>query len=129
MTRSELIAALEKATEPSRGIDCKIYLAVVGLAQYEQLVWHGANPVIRYNPGPPDVAFHGIPRYTASIDAALTLVPEGMEWVVFGAGGADVWHVGNDATLHRIDETYASTPAIALCIAALKAMEATDDGR
>lgn len=109
MTREELIEALEKATGPCI------------MLEQEISIWRYAQEGL---PAPP------IPRpYTASLDAALSLVPEGWEWIVFGAGGADVWHVGNDAVLHRIDETYAATPAIALCIAALRAREASDDGR
>ena len=55
MTHAELIAALEAATEPSWELDAEIARAI------------GA-PVY------PDLRAH---RYTSSIDAALTLVPEG----------------------------------------------------
>jgi hypothetical protein len=55
---SELIAALEKATGPDRELDAAIFWSQV--------------------PDGVEVAMASpIPAYTASIDAALTLVPEG----------------------------------------------------
>lgn len=127
MTRSELIAALEKATEPSRKLDLDIYLASNGLTQYEQVVWHGANPVIRYYPGPPGAEYRGIPRYTTSLDAALTLVPRGWASVVYietdGSGDVRIGKYTGDESFMDVG----ITPAVAVCIAALHAMEATDD--
>lgn len=54
--------------------------------------------------------------FTSSIDAAITLVPPKYEWCIYGAGGADVWKPDG---LRRHEMTYAATPAIAICIAAL----------
>ncbi len=72
-----------------------------------------------------DRCFGRIKAYTASLDAALTLVPEGWQWVVSqqfgqpfaGCGGSPTdgwlaWHVD------------AATPALALCAAALRARAA-----
>ena len=70
------------------------------------------------------------PRYTASLDAALTLVPDGL-----------VFNLGNDASMcwaHVWDdvpeydgepyEGRAATPALALCAAALKAHIERNEG-
>jgi hypothetical protein len=72
-------------------------------------------------------------RYTASIDAALTLVPEGCGWVAgYGQvrsdeplGGAQITRhakfAGYDVANDVIAEAEAATPALALCAAALRA--------
>ena len=76
------------------------------------------------------------PPLSTSIDAALTLVPKGWRWEVADyAGDQD----GPRAALYRNlyseefepDDAigaYGFTPALALCIAALKAREQTNDG-
>lgn len=60
--------------------------------------------------------------YTASLDAALTLVPEGHKWVLHsdGCAGVKLCDMGDDDDLPT-GEDWAATPALALCIAALKA--------
>lgn len=57
------------------------------------------------------------PAYTASMDAALTLVPDGYDWRVdrINSGLTIFASVGNE------DVHFGDTPAIALCIAALRA--------
>lgn len=71
------------------------------------------------------------PPFTTSIDAALTLVPEGWHWAIYtekgicGGKGARV-NVGGPERTRRgwskdLHEVYAATPALALCIAALRA--------
>lgn len=52
------------------------------------------------------------------------LVPEKHDWAVFGGGGADVWL--SEPGVRRLGDTYAATPAIALCIASLKARSSAD---
>ena len=101
MSKDELIAALEKATGPAFVLDMEIAKAV--------------NPNATKNTVP-------LP-YSASIDAALTLVPEGWNWAVFGRldwpnQNAQVWHPQREASTNNGD---APTPALALCIAALRA--------
>ena len=65
------------------------------------------------------------PHYTASLDAAMTLVPEGFDWlrkdfrtmtVVMPAADQKAWGRHIDAT--------GATPALALCAAALRARDA-----
>jgi hypothetical protein len=106
MTREELIAALEAATGPSRELDAAIFSHLYG--------W--SYPLV-------GAAVHDFREngaaYTASIDAALTLVPDGCEAVIWTAGGADVFPA--TPGLRAYDATHAATPAIALCIAALRA--------
>lgn len=116
----DLIARLERAEGADRGLDSAIHAEML-LTGWTPEFWDEslADPEL-INPSIPEAR-----PYTSSLDAALTLVPEGWDWIVFGAGGADVWKVGPGNELHRIDETYAATPALALCIASLRARSAT----
>lgn len=107
----DLIERLAKATGPDRELDAAIAYRCTKAAS----------------------AVMGFPSYTSSIDAALTLVPEGWHWEVSDSpkefparagvspvAPVDEWVCsdtgGQDAS--------AATPAIALCIAALKARSA-----
>jgi len=64
--------------------------------------------------------------YTRSLDAALTLVPEGYDWGVawpkygLGAFARVKWSLNPRLHAHRSPD---GSPALALCIAALKARE------
>ena len=72
---------------------------------------------------------------TVSIDAALTLVPEKVALVLIGrsaplsgiTAGADLYRAGARHKPPDVCDVYAATPAIALCIAALKAEETQHD--
>jgi hypothetical protein len=129
MTREELIAALEAATGPSRKLDAEIYKQAIGLLQYESVVSDPLVEVcIRYYPGPPGPSFSAIARYTASIDAALTLVPKNLIWRVMdwpGLKASANCRTGSilDPDTKEWDGLH-TVPAIALCIAALEARAA-----
>ena len=131
MTREELIAALEKAEYSSEKLDKQIG-EFMGW-RYERRDVTGHWRWVRINTNPVE-ARGALPEYTSSIDAALTLVPEGwsrsigemmglpekIRWMahirdhrpesVDSAGRSIKWKEGE-----------APTPAIAICIAALKA--------
>ena len=98
MTRADLIAALEKAEGPSRELDAEIRKHVPG--DY-------------------------LPAFTASLDAALTLVPDRRAWEI----KSTYWSADKRpaACVVRPDGVrrygLGATPAIALCIAALRAMD------
>lgn len=122
MTKEELIAALEKATGPDRELDADI----VRVAFNAGVTWRSTQytmevfPAVHWEaPHPYAGMSEPVPAYTASIDAALALVPDGHQSVIWTAGGADVFPA--TPGLHAYDTTYAATPAIALCIAALRA--------
>ena len=125
MTNDELIAALEKATGPDRELDFWIW--------WHAMAWHeiGALPDDDYVQS--NLKYNYGPRLTGSLDAALMLVPEGWDWecTKFSDNSyrATVSLVGKG--FHAAPEkTFDSctalgfescSPAIALCIAALKA--------
>ena len=108
---SALIAALEAAAVGSRELDERIALHVGWAVQ-------------------PDGQMQaGIPAYSTSLDAALTLVPDGMWWLL-GKGrtrpdeplyGAKILlRSGHGYAVDVVAETEAHTPALAMCCAALR---------
>lgn len=70
-----------------------------------------------------DGAYHTgagmVPHFTASIDAALTLVPNGWDWCVYNSFAQVLEKSGKAVAI----TAFQKHPAIALCIAALKARE------
>ncbi len=109
---SHLIERLEKATGPDRELDASINLEVFS-----------------------QIALPDAPQYTSSIDAAMTLVPEGMEkdfTDLYGVARVSVGINANPGPFYGTHE--GGSLAIALCIAALKAQLSTrtneqDDAR
>lgn len=101
----KLSARVEALEGPDRSIDAQIYFAItngVGCGMTQDA-----------------------PRYTASLDAAMALVPEGYGWrlwvpnsTALASISVTMWGNGRSYAPH---ETTAATPALALCAAALKA--------
>jgi hypothetical protein len=60
------------------------------------------------------------PAYTASLDAAMTLVPEGWSWAVDAVGRASCFMPNEPKPWPRTGGL-AKSPALALCAAALRA--------
>lgn len=60
--------------------------------------------------------------YTASLDAAMSLVPEGYSWILYSDGSCEVGPTPIAGSMMDAEFTAdAATPAIALCAATLKA--------
>lgn len=140
----DLIERLEKATGPDRELDCYIWAVVNGKGEPVSSVGPPTYEQRRFfcNPNPEidwigydllNVAEH----YTSSLDAALTLVPEGIRVVNLCASDPSLKYTGQARvllvpfntkddwwTLSRngnVEEgEHKTSPAIALCIAALK---------
>jgi hypothetical protein len=118
---SELIAALACASGGSDELDGEIHFAVM------QPRWQRDPPP----PGAIEKFKRSAPRYTASLDVAITAVPEGRAWRI-SSGLVNVatgtFFPGQaSASVETADErwsAFASTPALALCMAALRAREA-----
>lgn len=139
----DLIARLESAEKGSRELDRKI--GIGGLGDRELGMDNSIRVIARggireQGRWPVDGSWElagrifSIPHYTTSIDAALTLVPDGMLWQVGTVEGeAEVWWEGEPSyyTNKAVGESYAAdgdtfNAALALCIAALKARLAND---
>ncbi len=121
-----LIARLEAVTEESlesfmeaRGLDGDI-----ALGQGWKRVGKGWADWI----DPDGNTNQHVPHYTCSLDAALTLVPEGWRWSLEGPNQHAVAVLGRDPP--KDDDVLVfeigATPVLSLCIAALKAIQARE---
>jgi hypothetical protein len=118
MTAEQLIAALEVATGPSDALDADIAEAVCMSLNDERVAVYAGYRVNPHTDAQDDV-WEDVPPYTASLDAALTLVPDYWATLISinetGPGGASL------TKGFLLVQAKHSEPAIALCIAALKA--------
>ena len=128
---TKLIAALEAALGPSRELDNDI------------AVWRGEIPKLggflgwrytgtgiyrrpHHDDGGEDV--WEAPAYTESIDAALSFTPEELAWLVRSHPPyACLWEPKGVGDKTWETGTAAATPAIALCIANLRALGKDDE--
>ena len=128
----DLITRLEQATEGSRELDCDIFNidSRYEITDDERRNTYNGNGLYGRNVHN-DMRVE-VPHYTESLDKALTLVPEGVRgWQicksVLGPTVAEFVHDDRDdpgGDWYSVDgiSGEASTPALALCIAALKAL-------
>ena len=112
-----LIARVEAATGPDRELDEAI----------EKVVIPSVKDLTRAEGG----RFHPVygrvsepAFYTASLDAAASLVPSGWQWEIYSNGSAllfvqppEPWAIRRTASALRC-----ATPALALCLAVLRAL-------
>jgi len=68
------------------------------------------------------------PRYTASLDAAMTLVPEGYKWGAGNRDGTGTAWAWTGVTYDASAISNAATPALVLTAAALRALAAQGEG-
>lgn len=131
---AELIARLGKATGPDRECDWAIAYELsngkIGPYQEE----YGKAPQGFEGPDTARAVYVEAiaqrtiyPHYTASLDAAMTLVPEGASFEIdrriTDVGWPCTARVWPDGALTIGPLAFANSPAIALCIAALKARD------
>lgn len=119
MTHAELLALAERveaATGPDRALEEEIDLIALDLG------WRAERKEVPFD----------APRYTSSIDAAVSLVPDGWAWQVNSHGTALCWPNTLDGPKRAVkgfslhDD---GTPANALAAAALRARaEEVGDG-
>ncbi len=119
-----IIERLEAASGPDRELDGAIALSFGWT--FEKM--KGDRRPYYRKPGNTEYYLRSEPpHYTSSIDAALSLVPEDAFWRIGHDGeGADPSEYRADVLLSRhpdpiVCSEVASTPAITLCIAALRA--------
>ena len=107
MNNEELIAALEAADGPSRDLMLEAFAAHYpddGTADYGDRLFR----------------FVAMLNAEAWESAALMLVPEGWHWSTNSGGTARIWVQGVYYAAEA-ENAAAATPALAICIAALKA--------
>jgi hypothetical protein len=132
----KLARRCERAKAADAKLDREIWLAAVATPHERALVMAGAElHGERESNFRIDWMADGA-RYTASLDAAMALVPEGCSFRLYSHADenhADVFRLGevsdNGVTLDRIatemgEAEMGATPALALCAAALRARAA-----
>lgn len=130
MVMEKLIAELEAATEGSRELDGRIWW-LVDRASANRMYWNAATgkPQPLPNEIPDGLGKFAVqnlaPRYSDSLDAALTLVPEGWHIQMTGKQGSSGWGICLTSGQLREKIGLAPTPSLTLCIAALRARQAT----
>jgi hypothetical protein len=109
MTREELIEKLEQATGGDRELDLHIWWRCKASNSGQEM----GSDYFTMN-----LKMNDAPRYTSSLDAAVSLVPEGFQWAIKSTPTED-----GPYCVAQIDwkESEGNTPAIALTIACLKA--------
>jgi hypothetical protein len=118
----EIIAALEKAHGPSRDLDLEIWRAASGKPWRWEPRVDNAITWDKYGKGAIGNPVVSLDPFTSSLDAALTLVPEGAVWCMTHTGLPKTTVF---ASVHGGPTAVGRTPAIALCIAALRARSIT----
>ncbi len=119
MDLDDLIARLEAATGPDRDLDHRIGWWM--RPEHWRRVVEGRLELLHMGLRPPKwLAYDDpnvmAPRYTGSIDAAITLVLAGHAWIVDSMGHTWVGPPTANATADRLGKT----AALSLCIAALR---------
>ncbi len=114
MVNADLIARLEAATGPSRELDLELWWA----CKANHSGKHPMEPAYKAQ----CLKQNDAPRYTFSIDAALSLVPDNNDYCEAGVR-AGVLHAA--CWQQRIGDIPAWRIAILVTIAALKAREVT----
>lgn len=112
-----LIAKLEAATEGSRELDWLIFDAVYGPAWKDGRWWVDGEKT-RWLP-------LGQTEFSTSLDAALTLVPAGWQWWADKTDRSAIWAISPAlGVVEGLQGHHPTSPALALCIAALRARQA-----
>lgn len=120
----DLIQRIEAAEGADRAIDEAIQCALVSA----EIEWSNIRQCNIYHKDGRWISIGEIKPYTASIDAVLTLVPEGYDWSLDNFDGDQgrphAW-VCKDGPFYNAT---AATSALALCAAALKAHIKRNEG-
>lgn len=141
-----LLARIENAEGPDRELDGMIALDLAGAARFrnwyddpETKLKHAWHVLWKLGEGPED-GWEPLPNYTASIDAAVALVEKALPGSGYGCSlrWPEIKRCPSEAAhgwVHHGDDTHegdATTPALALCAALLRAVladEGTSAGR
>lgn len=122
---TDLIRRLEEAKEGSRELSLEFLRAITGepwrfCLDGEAVIWD------KYGPGESGNPVRSLEDFTTNLHDAASAVPEGYGWQAGSRGVAKVWRL--DDVIHPIaGGHHPDQPAIALCIAILRAMEAKNE--
>lgn len=128
----ELATRVERASGPDHVLDAHIHCAVRGYTMHEDS--DPSTGIFAFWTGEPwqspCINCSSWSEVTASLDAALSLVPEGWKWSLHSADDAGkpcaycVPNMGRLPWPEWVTDIDAATPALALCAAALRALAA-----
>lgn len=124
-----LAERVEALTGPDREVDAEIALTLSIVRERDGDLFYGHRNysvmVIERHYDDREGDAPELPHYTTSIDAAMTLVPEGCLWTMDSFNGpkwsAGVWRVPGRGWVYLSKNLRAATPALALTAAALRA--------
>ncbi|TZG25628.1 hypothetical protein [Sphingomonas montanisoli] len=110
MALAELAARVEWLSGPDREVDADIAVAIR---------WSpaGIDESLFFSEEIRPLYAYKVPKFTASLDAAMTLVPDDYDWAVFRTNGGLTVH----AWCGSREDVFGDTPALALTAAALRA--------
>ena len=126
-TLEALLARVLEGTGPDRELDAEIALAFGIVAQRAGNCFYGHKHysvmVLDRDYYDHDGNAPELPHFTASLDAAVTLVPEGWRWWVNSSNNARCWLPGGDGQAPQAiaQPKKCVTPALALIAACLLA--------
>jgi len=122
----DLVKALEQATEGSRELDADVCKVAFWQSHgyYGETDEHGEWFLYSHRTGGNPTPKERLPHYTTSLDAALTLVPEGWRWGRDETGAMFVqektWPIDLPGPrMFAVD----GPPTLALCTCALRARQ------
>jgi hypothetical protein len=127
------LLALAERCERAEGPDRRLDAEIDWTARDERGAWYVAE---NYRGGfshvsgwwrDADDRSHKAPEYTASLDAALTLVPEGWAWELSHNSAPGGYAKVYQELGYEQASSAAATPALALCAAALRAHHAIQE--
>jgi len=127
MTNTDLAERIERLNGPCREMDAEIAVLALGMERDgDYFFGKDEDFVLERDYYSLDGTARELPHYTSSLDAAMTLVPEGMMFTVslhdHGQGAASIFkRDANGSRETACKLCVASTPALALCAAALRA--------
>jgi hypothetical protein len=120
---SSLIERIEAATGGDRELDVAVIMALYPEAGPYSPHCQGDEPIFWNAP----YYKQECPHLTASLDDALTLLPEGYDWII---GNVNGMYGGTPyACAGSTEQHFAATPVLALLSAILKARQASNGDR
>lgn len=120
-----LIDRLSKLDRPDREVDAQIYIQFNIPAERAGRIDYANGMVGWYPKDGPYVSAVTVPAYTASVDAAIALAERVLpNWQVNISRFHDGHAEASVGARHVREPSFGATPAIALCIAILRAKEA-----
>jgi hypothetical protein len=130
-TLLDLAHRCEQAAGPDRELDVAIAFACGIVTSRDGDCFYGHKyysvMVLNYDYYDTEYRAPELPPYTASLDAAVTLVPEGWTWGRFHSGTVECMTLNGPGNSILLERGKGISAALALCAAALRARAAANE--